>query len=108
MKYLPLIPSQSFRFVHLFEEHAFSFRVFWSVENEAWYLDVVCETLNYAFKGFALVTGLDMFTGTPAEYLGSLTLIDLEGEEDPSFDRIGDRWKLVFVSQTEREVLLDT
>lgn len=77
----------------------YKLRVWWNTYTSKWYMDITSLVdATVTMRGIALLPGVDLF----AKYgwghiLGSLYLEDTSGaDEPPTFDEMGDRWKLTY------------
>lgn len=101
MQLLPLTPNPAFKYQIVLDGYDFNFRFRWHPAQSIWTFDMVCDDLNLGVKGLALMTGFDLLAGRGVYQVGKLALIDLQGNEDPDFDGLGDRWKLLYITQEE-------
>lgn len=101
MNIIPLSPYPAYKLTVTLEGRLFAIRVRWRERQAMWFVDVECEELGLAVKGLRLVTGFDLLSGRGEYRLGKLVLLDLEANADPDFDRLGDRWVLVYFTLAE-------
>jgi hypothetical protein len=69
--------------------------------NEQWYMSLDVDELDIHVHGFALMTGTDWLMSRSNLQMGVLMLVDFQGNEDPDFDGLGDRWKLIYFTRAE-------
>ncbi|HXK37381.1 MAG TPA: hypothetical protein VJ553_07415 [Candidatus Paceibacterota bacterium] len=100
---VPLQAYPAYEFRTELDGYLFVFRVLWLGEPEQWIIDVDIDELDIHCHGLALVTGRDLLFGRGLYQLGMLALIDQQGNDDPDFAGLGDRWKLVYVPLEEIE-----
>jgi hypothetical protein len=81
--------------------YLFAFRFRWLPRQAMWTMDLDIEDLGVSLKGYRLATGDNILFGRGLWQLGALLLVDLQGNEDPTFDGFGDRWKLVYLTKEE-------
>lgn len=105
MELIPIDKANSFKFRVEIAGELFSFRFYWSFAAVQWFVDMECETLGIVYKGFALVTGDDLLHGRGVREFGSLVLLDLQGNDDPEYEGLGERWKLYYLTAAERDEL---
>jgi hypothetical protein len=106
---MKIIPLQSdppcYRFNATLDGFVIYFRLKWNFTAEQWYLDLDCEELGLSYKGLTLVTGDNILLGRGVAELGALILIDQQGNEDPTREGLGDRWKLYYMTKAEVDAI---
>lgn len=98
---IPIEPIPAKRFRTTLEGYDVVIRYRWQTWIGQWYIDADCEDLNIHTHGFALVTGRDCIANRSLKQLGTLVLVDLQGDEDPDFDGLGTRWVLMYYTRAE-------
>lgn len=101
MKVIPIeaVPSRTYRAT--LDGYKVQFRIKWQTLSTSWFIDLDCEAVGLASHGFSLVTGRDMIANRTKGDMGALVLVDAQGDEDPTFDGLGVRWLLVYVTRDE-------
>lgn len=77
----------------------YKFRIWWNTHTEKFVMDMTSLVdSTVTIRGVALLPGVDFFQKYGwGDILGSLYLEDTSGaEEAPTFEGLGDRWKLVY------------
>jgi hypothetical protein len=89
-----------YRFTINLDGYPYQFRVWWNNTIGAWYMSMLGLDINSTvdLKGVRLAGGTDLLHGYAVLELGQMYVIDSEGyNEDPTFDGLGDRFKLYYV-----------
>lgn len=77
----------------------------WQTWSRQWYIDVDCDDAGVHSHGLALVTDRDILANRSVGKLGMLTLVDLQGTDDPDYDGLGVRWVLLYVTRDELDAI---
>lgn len=84
------------------EDQTVTFRIRWNSLEEAWYTDITGVTFTLSLLGLKLVGGVNLIKPHAVIELGGLFLIDSEEKaEDPDYDLLGDRYRLIYVTKAE-------
>ena len=103
---IPLTANASYRFTVEIESETVEFAVRWNLVESAWYFDIVGVSFTLELKGIKFVGGVNLLKPYAVRELGGLYMIDSEEKnEDPDFDGLGDRYRLIYVTKAEMESL---
>ncbi len=100
---IPLDPDFSYFFTYVLEELNIQFKVRWNIIDLAWYMDFDIVETETVIKGIKLVGGIDLLKQYAITELGKMFMVDTEEKfQDPDFDLIGDRYKLLYILKENR------
>jgi len=95
---IPLIPDYSYRFNSILEELNIQFYVRWNIVDAAWYMDLEIVETGTKVNGIKLIGGIDLLKQYAITELGKMFIVDTEEKfQEPDFDLIGDRYKLIYI-----------
>lgn len=104
---IPLTPDPDYKFQVEIEDETVELRVRWNLVEQAWYLDITGVSFTLELLGLKLVGGVDLLKPYAVVELGGLFIIDSEEKnQDPDFDGLGDRYRLIYVTKAERGGLI--
>lgn len=104
MKTIPLFSEPDYEFQTDIEDQTVKLRVRWNQVEEAWYMDITGETFTLELLGLKLVGGVNLLKPHAVIELGGLFMLDSEEKnEDPDYDLLGDRYRLVYVEKDEMD-----
>ena len=99
---IPVTNDPSSKFTIDLDTQECQFNIRWSVASNVWILNFQDLTASRTYNGLRLLSGVDLFKPLAMPLLGSLYVIDLEGQNlDPDFDNFGDRYQLIYVGVDE-------
>jgi hypothetical protein len=101
MKIIPIQARPTKRYRVKLDGFKTALHIRYHATNEQWYMDLDVDELDIHVHGLALMTGTDWLMSRSNLQMGALILVDFQGNEDPDFDGLGDRWKLVYVTRAE-------
>lgn len=98
-KIIPLIPDYSYDVNTILEGLNVQFQnVRWNFTDNAWYTNLIIFEADITINGIKLVGGDDLLRQYAITELGKLFMVDVENKfEDPNFEQIGDRFKLLYI-----------
>lgn len=101
MKLIPLDSASAYKTTVSLDGYDITVRIRRNFISDAWYIDVSCDSIGLEINGLALVTGNDILHGHAIQELGGIVLVDFQGNDDPTIEGLGDRWKLVYLTKDE-------
>lgn len=102
-KIIDLTPDYSYRFNTVLEELNILFYIRWNIVDLAWYMDLEIIETETIIKGIKLVGGVDLLKQYAIIELGKMFMVDTEEKfQNPDFELIGDRYKLIYVLKENR------
>ena len=106
MKTILLTPNPDYNFTVEIEDQTVKMDVRWNLADTAWYLDITGLTFDLELKGLKMVGGVDLLKPHAVTELGGLFMVDVEDKnQDPDYDLLGDRYRLIYVTKAERSAL---
>jgi hypothetical protein len=101
MQFVPLNSDSAYKTTVSLDGYDVVIRVRRNFVSGTWAIDVSCDTVGLKINGLALVTGNDILHGQGIQELGGLILVDYQGNDDPTIEGLGNRWKLVYLTNEE-------
>lgn len=106
MRTIPLFSEPDYEFNTDIEDQTVKIRVRWNQVEAAWYMDITGQTFTLELLGLKLVGGVNLLKPHAVIELGGLYMIDSEEKnEDPDYDLLGDRYRLIYVTKAEMSEL---
>ena len=96
---IPTVPNAAYTLNVELDSNKYELRFRWNVTSQAWYLDITGLTNSVEKLGLKLVTNYDVLSPFGLPDLGSLTLIDVTGENrEADFDNFSSEldFKLIY------------
>jgi hypothetical protein len=101
---IDLTPDYSYFFTTVLEGLNVQFKVRWNIVDLAWYIDLDIIETETLVKGIKLIGGIDLLKQYAITELGKMFIVDTEEKfQDPDFDLIGDRYKLIYILKENRD-----
>ncbi len=101
---IPLTPDFSYFFTTVLEDLNVQFKVRWNIVDLAWYMDIDVIETETLIRGIKMIGGIDLLKQYAITELGKMFMVDTEEKfQDPDFDLIGDRYKLIYVLKENRD-----
>ena len=99
---IPTTPTPDYEFLIDLEDQTLQMRIRWNSIEGAWYLDITGVSFTLELQPLKLVGGVDLLKPHAVLELGGLQILDTEEKfEDPDFDLMGDRYKLMYIPIAE-------
>ncbi len=95
---IPLVPDYAYDQNVFLEGLNIQLSLRWNFTDAAWYMDLAIVDTGTTIRGIKLVGGKNLLEQYAVTELGKLFMVDTELKfENPDFDNIGDRFKLLYV-----------
>ena len=95
---IPLEPNPSYSFEIELDGVLVEFDVHWNSVAESWFFNMKNDEIGLELNGLKMVGGVDLLEAYAVRELGQLFAVDVEGlNDDPNFDDVGDRFRLLYI-----------
>lgn len=96
---IPLVPDYGYDVNVVLEGLNVQFNnVRWNFTDTAWYTNLIIFETDVTINGIKLVGGDELLRQYAITELGKLYMVDTENKfQEPDFDLIGDRYKLIYI-----------